>query len=191
MTTNKPRVRLLALVGTDHHPFDRMIELVDEVIARFTATGVAIEALVQFGTAAPPTRAAGKQYLAKEAVLAEILAADIVLSHGGPSTIVEILRSGQLPLVMPRDPERGEHVDGHQQRFARHMANQELVQLLDSADELEAAISKVLRGETRSTDLVDSLPSPDESASRLGNIVAEIIAAKKARPRVGWWRTTK
>lgn len=180
MTEKKnPTVRVLALVGTDHHPFDRMVKTVDEMKIRFANSGEDIHYLVQFGTAQPPEHAQGVDYLTKDAVQQEINRADLILSHGGPSTIVEILRSGQLPLVLPRDPQRGEHVDGHQQRFAQHMANQKLIELIDSVQQLEDALRKILRGETRKSDLVRSLPSPDDSARKLGQIVANLVSSKQ------------
>ncbi len=51
--------------------------------------------------------------------LEELLAqATVVVCHGGPGTVTEARDAGHVPLCMPRDPELGEHVDDHQQRFA-------------------------------------------------------------------------
>lgn len=176
---------LLALVGTDHHPFDRMVNLVDDLLAGHDPSDGTLTCLIQYGTAQAPSSAQGKQFLAKDEVQRCIERADLVLCHGGPSTIVEILRSGKMPLVMPRDPERGEHVDGHQQRFARHMAGLGLIQLVDSVQQVRAKIEQFTAGSDDGLKPGIELPSPDESALRLGLIVDRLTAATPARR---WWR---
>jgi UDP-N-acetylglucosamine transferase subunit ALG13 len=45
-------------------------------------------------------------------------AADAIVCHGGPATIVEARDAGHLPIVVPRRASLGEHVDDHQVRFA-------------------------------------------------------------------------
>ncbi|PRA10544.1 glycosyl transferase family 28 [Arthrobacter sp. MYb211] len=185
MKSAKPDVTVLALVGTDHHPFDRMVNLVDELLAGHDPSDGALSCLIQFGTAQAPSSAQGRDFLAKDEVKEHIDRADLVLCHGGPSTIVEILRSGKMPLVMPRDPERGEHVDGHQQRFARHMAGLGLVQLVDSVQQVRAEVEQFTAGADERLKPGIELPSPDESALRLGLIVDRLIAAAPAQR---WWR---
>lgn len=188
MNPVKRTISVLALVGTDHHPFDRMVNVVDELLTAHNDSAMALNCLIQYGTANPPVSAEGVEYLAKDEVHQEIERADLILCHGGPSTIVEILRVGKKPLVMPRDPERGEHVDGHQQRFARHMSSQGLVQLISSVHEIQEVLNLTLDGLLQDSMEDLNLPSPDESAFRLGEIVAALIApAPKAKPwRWGW-----
>lgn len=40
--------------------------------------------------------------------------ADAIITHAGVGTILQLLESGVCPVVLPRDPARNEHVDGHQ-----------------------------------------------------------------------------
>lgn len=40
--------------------------------------------------------------------------ADATITHAGVGTILQLLESGVCPVVLPRDPSRNEHVDGHQ-----------------------------------------------------------------------------
>lgn len=118
------RPLIAVLVGTDHHPFDRLVDwclqLADEGWARW---------FIQYGASHwPEAAAAGAEVSSAEVVgsdgLARVLeAASGVVLHGGPGLLMDAWQAGHRPVVVARDPELGEHVDGHQQRFARHLEN--------------------------------------------------------------------
>ncbi|MCU1353569.1 MAG: hypothetical protein JWM05_2778 [Acidimicrobiales bacterium] len=127
-------------VGTDHHPFDRLVHWVDEWAERHPG----VEVLVQHGTSRPPTHASGRDYLPFDQLRAALGGAVVVVSHGGPATIMDARAVGRLPIVVPRDPARGEHVDGHQQRFSRWMGERGQVQLAGDQDELDRLIDAAL-----------------------------------------------
>lgn len=107
---------VVALVGTDHHPFHRLVHWVDAAATRHGD----VHFVIQHGATRPPPRVAeGHDYFSHER-LAELLAeARVVVCHGGPGTIADAREAGHVPLCVPRDPALGEHVDAHQQRFAR------------------------------------------------------------------------
>lgn len=180
MNEKTAEFRILALVGTDHHPFDRMVELVDALQQAGEPGRNGRKCLIQFGTSSPPRYAQGMDYLPKSDVQRQIDLADLVICHGGPSTIMEILRSGKRPLVIARDPRKGEHVDGHQQRFARHMANQGHIDLADSAYDVEQLLSHAASTTISASNANVSLPSPDASALLLGALVDGLIAEGKS-----------
>ncbi len=121
---------VLALVGTDHHPFDSMIEAMDA----FATDHPQLRVFVQYGTSVAPRVAEGAALLDRADLDDLIAAADLIVSHGGPATITEIRSRGLLPIVMPRNPDLGEHVDGHQQRFARLMGASGFLRLATPAD---------------------------------------------------------
>jgi UDP-N-acetylglucosamine transferase subunit ALG13 len=108
---------VLALVGTDHHPFDRMIDWLDEAAVR----NPDVRFVVQYGASRVPTVALGHDYLPYDQLVRLVDEADVVVCHGGPGTIMDARAAGHLPICVPRDPALGEHVDGHQQRFAAMM----------------------------------------------------------------------
>lgn len=176
MTGGDRAVRVLALVGTDHHPFDRLVRLVDHWFARQRQTGKSVSCLIQYGTSAPAATAEGRAYLERAVLDAELAEADLVVCHGGPSTIVEILRNGKLPLVMARDPLHGEHVDGHQMRFAAHMASRGLIVPVATDRDLDSGLEAVLRGDNERAIRGLDLPSPDDSARRLGALVQGLLS---------------
>ena len=125
-----PPAEVLVSVGTDHHRFDRLVRWADAWVQRHPEVRV----LVQHGASTPPAHADGQAFLASDDLRAALAGATVVVSHGGPATIMDARAAGHLPIVVPRDPALGEHVDGHQQRFSRWMA--ERGQVLLATDEV-------------------------------------------------------
>ena len=111
---------VLATVGTDHHPFNRLVDWLDRWLERVPAGSVA--ATVQVGTSRAPLHAGAVDYLAFEDLQTELRRADVVVCHGGPVTIAEARLAGHRPLVVPRRASLGEHVDDHQEQFAARIA---------------------------------------------------------------------
>ncbi len=132
---------VLFLVGTDHHPFTRLVRWADDCARN---RGRSVRVMVQHGPTAPPQVAEGFALIPHAELLALVEGADVVVCHGGPATIFEVRRSGGMPVVVPRDPSLGEHVDGHQQRFARRMGEAGLVVLCEEQDTMEAALDRAL-----------------------------------------------
>jgi UDP-N-acetylglucosamine transferase subunit ALG13 len=134
------RRAVLVTVGTDHHRFDRLVRWVDA----WAAAHPEVEVFVQHGSAAPPAHARGAPTIDPGELAQRTARATAVVCHGGLSSIMEVRAAGLLPLVVARDPERGEHVDGHQQAFTRHQAGQGRILLLDTEADLHAALDRAL-----------------------------------------------
>ena len=112
---------LLVTVGTDHHPFDRLIRWADGWLA---ANPGALRCLMQTGTSAPPAPSGAdwQAYLEFDALQAAMAGASAVVCHGGPGTILGARHMGAVPIVVPRQHRLGEHVDDHQTAFSRRLA---------------------------------------------------------------------
>lgn len=123
---------VLALAGTDHHPFDRMVSWVDAAATRRPD----VRFVVQHGASEPPRVAEGHAFLSHDHLVALVEEASAVVCHGGPGTIMDARQAGHVPLCMPRDPRLGEHVDDHQQRFAAVVGEVGLVRRVTTLDEL-------------------------------------------------------
>nr|WP_304515681.1 sulfotransferase [Cellulomonas sp. APG4] len=67
--------------------------------------------------------------------------ADVVVTHGGPGTMADARAAGHLPVLVPRDPALGEHVDGHQQRFATWAERKGLTVVARDADAFRRALT--------------------------------------------------
>ncbi len=123
---------LMAAVGTDHHPFDRLVGWIDEWAASRTELSV----LVQRGTSIAPRHCASVDLLPHPELCERFARSTVVISHGGPSTVMDARMAGRLPIVVARNPGLGEHVDDHQQRFAQHLRRHKLARVTDDRDEL-------------------------------------------------------
>jgi len=176
---------VLVLVGTDHHRFDRLVDWVDR-----WASDSGADVLVQHGSSRPPLLAAGQPYLDWHKMQSEIAAADVVVSHGGPATISEARQAGHMPIVIPRDPARGEHVDDHQQLFSRRLADSRLVTVVEDEAALRAALDAAASGQRgEPVDIGDTILGTTRRLGRLvdGLVPARILPAPELdRPRIAF-----
>ncbi len=134
---------MFATVGTDQHPFDRLVRWLDRV----AAGNADLQCVIQYGTSTPPAFAAGIDYLNHDQLLGWIDRAAVVITHGGPASIIQVRERHGRPIVVPRDPRRGEHVDRHQLDFAAMLARMDAVDLAATPDELSDLVEAHLRTE--------------------------------------------
>ena len=120
-----PPALVLVTVGSDHHPFDRLVRWVDEWAAGQPAGSV--HCIVQYGTSVPPTVAEGRAFVTHDELQKLMCEAAVVVTQGGPMSIVEARAAGSVPVAVPRLAARGEHVDDHQGAFCRRLAEEGLV----------------------------------------------------------------
>ena len=171
------RPLVLVTVGTDFHPFDRLITWTEEWIER---SGADVRCLVQYGRSTPPRRAEGRPFFDHAELQAAMTDAAVVVAHGGPGTLTEARSHGHHPICVPRDPSLGEHVDDHQQRFARHLAAGGLLMLAETRTDLETALHAALEaaGE-RSAQITAparrTSPTQLESIRRVAELVSPLI----------------
>lgn len=134
------RVDVVVAVGTDHHPFDRLVGWVDD----WAATRSDVSVLVQRGRSAPTEHCPSVDLLPHGELYKHFADSAVVVSHGGPSTVMDARMVGRLPLVVARDPDLGEHVDDHQQRFARHLDRHGLARVADDRASLHRWLDEAL-----------------------------------------------
>ncbi len=176
-------------VGTDHHPFDRLIDWVDSWLANGSGgTG----AFVQYGTSQRPHVAAGEAYLPHDEMARKIASARAIVCHGGPGTIIDCMRSGTKPIVVPRRHAMGEHVDDHQVRFTRRLEEAGYIKVAADERQLGALLREALEG---SPDFVASKTDDSVKATveRFAEIADPLLPNNQDRVRVlyigGWGRS--
>ena len=135
---------LLVTVGTDHHPFDRLVRWVDGWLGTPGGRAAGLRCLMQTGTSAAPTGPARWQaYLEFEALQVAMRDAAAVVCHGGPGTILGARHMGAVPIVVPRQHRLGEHVDDHQVAFSRRLAAEGSVFLAEAEADLHGLLDRV------------------------------------------------
>ncbi len=127
-------------VGTDHHRFDRLVAWMDDWAAGHPEARV----VIQRGSAERTRHAQSDELIPYARLCSLFSSAAAVVAHGGPATVMEARAAGRVPLVVPRDPERGEHVDGHQIRFSRHLDRAGLARVRFETDELAPLLDQAL-----------------------------------------------
>lgn len=170
---------MLVTVGTDHHPFDRLMHWVDELID----TGVigAHQVLVQHGSSRPPRNAPAWASLPRDELLALMAHADVVVGHGGPGTIMDARSAGRRPVIVPRVARRGEVVDDHQVTFARRLAG---LDKIVPAEDRVAFIAAVRRGLTDPAWLtVHGVEAHAAGADAVARQIDRVVDGLRAAPR--------
>ena len=177
-----PRRLVLGLVGTDVHRFDRLIDWLESWHRdRYGPDGgdpaVACRLVVQHGSSRAPRLPEAQPFLAHDQLQRMMAEATLVVCHGGPATITEARRTGHLPIVVPRDPTHREHVDNHQQLFARRLGTAGMVRLRENPADLVRALDEGLADPAAFTLAAD----PDghdprvAAAVAVGRIVEELV----------------
>jgi UDP-N-acetylglucosamine transferase subunit ALG13 len=168
---------IFVTVGTDHHPFDRLVHWVDAWLERGGAQRA--RCLVQHGTAAAPSHAESSDYLEYDAMRTAIDAADVVVSHGGPGTIMLAAYEGKVPIVVPRLRALGEHVDDHQLVFTRRVANEGRIALAEDEGRFRALLERALVAPLPPR--TSAGPSTEQTVRRFEAIIDELVPAKEDR----------
>lgn len=158
---------VVVFVGTDHHPFDRVLAWAGDV----ASTG-RHEFFVQHGSTTLPGSLSGTSILGAPAMAELLERADAVVTHAGPGMIMEARAAGHLPIVVPRDSRLGEHVDDHQLRFAGRIADSGLATLVHDRADFAAALDQTLRHGRLAR--VDE-DRAHEASARFGHLVDQLV----------------
>ncbi len=114
-------------VGTTPFPFFRMDGVVQSLIA---ARKNNEKIVYQYGVTTHVKQATNVflyTILPYQITQRYIHQARMVISHGGPATIYQVLASGKTPYVIPRESRYGEHVNNHQVFFCKFLYKRHLV----------------------------------------------------------------
>lgn len=71
------------------------------------------------------------------------LEADVVVTHAGVATCLQLVQWGLHPVVVPRRRSRGEHVDDHQVQIAHELSSRELCDYLELSDDTPRVMKDV------------------------------------------------
>ncbi|MFK3588062.1 glycosyltransferase [Lactobacillus sp. 23-2] len=131
---------IFVTVGTHEQPFNRLIEKMDELVAN---GDIKEKVVIQYGFST---------YDAKHCEMHKMMSFDemqqtfknarIIITHGGPSSFVEALQYGKVPIVVPRQLKFNEHVNNHQVDFTKLIAKRmnNIIPIYD-IDDLAATIA--------------------------------------------------
>jgi len=176
------RLRVFVTVGTDHHPFDRLVAWIEGWLVSRDIDNE--DCLIQSGTSRSPTRGGSRPYLTFEEVKRAISSADAIVTHGGPGSIMLSASFGKVPIVVPRLSRFGEHVDDHQVVFARRLAEYGDVLLAEDVATLHRTLDS--DPNEHATEVKTSVHVA-ETVGLFGRLVDGLLLSQKPR-RGGEWK---
>ena len=108
---------IFVTVGTHEQPFNRLIKKVDDLVADGT---IQEKVVMQTGFSTyKPKYCEAHKMMSFDEMQQNLKNARIVITHGGPSSFIEALQFGKVPIVVPRQEKFHEHVNNHQVDFAK------------------------------------------------------------------------
>ena len=131
---------IFVTVGTHEQPFDRLVRKIDELVRDGVITD---EVVIQTGYSTyEPTHCKWQRFFPFQEMFEEVRKADIVITHGGPSSFIMALQEGKTPIVVPRKAEFNEHVNDHQVRFCHEVeTRQKNIIVVDDVEKLGDVIT--------------------------------------------------
>jgi len=165
------RFDVVVTLGTDHHPFARLVTWVD----RWAGDHHERRCLIQHGTAPAPRHAEGHVVLDPADIAKVMAGVRLAVGHAGPGTVLDARRAGRLPVVVPRLARHGEVVDDHQVRFGRWMHEQGQVICAESEPDLRLHLDAAMADEAPYT-LTDRSDRPPAAVLLFGDLVDGILA---------------
>lgn len=106
---------IFVTVGTHEQPFNRLVKKIDDLVAEGT---IKEKVVIQTGFSTyKPVHCEGHKMMSFEEMQNTLKDARIVITHGGPSSFIEALQFGKVPIVVPRQEKYREHVNNHQVDF--------------------------------------------------------------------------
>ena len=108
---------IFVTVGTHEQPFNRLVKKVDDLVAH---GNIKEKVIIQTGFSTyNANHCEAHKMMSFDEMQQALKDARIVITHGGPSSFIEALQFGKVPIVVPRREEYKEHVNDHQVDFTK------------------------------------------------------------------------
>ena len=162
---------IFVTVGNSNLGFERLIKSMDNL-----ARALPYPVVMQIGsTQYTPKNAEWFRYCDHDTIIEYFKKSQVIVTHAGAGTILDIILLGKKPVVVPRLSKFGEVIDDHQLEITRTLSEMGLVfpvyTINDLANVIIEALNHVSKHEKKR--IVQKKPS------RLGRILAERISNLK------------
>lgn len=164
---------IFVTVGNATQGFPRLLEAVDSLAGAGEFAGERV--LMQTGNGGcRPRHCEFRAFLPPEEFDAAMGEADVIVSHGGCGTILNAVRRGKVPVVMPRRRRFGEHVNDHQLQITEALSADGRIVAVHAAADLGPAIAAARRrGATGSVPPAGESPMIDLVRAAVADLLGE------------------
>ena len=163
---------IFVTVGTHEQGFDRLVRHIDLLKG---SESIKEEVFLQIGyTKYKPKFCKYQNMLTNDEMNEYSKTASIVITQGGPGSIMLPFTYGKIPIVVPRQSEFLEHVDNHQVKFTKKLEEQGKIL---AVYEIELLEDKILNYEEYVARLsMDYKANTKQFVKRLEHICLNLIA---------------
>lgn len=116
---------IFVTLGTHEQPFDRLVKEIDSLIKEKI---IDEDVFIQIGCVynyIPNCQY--EELISFQKLIDYIDKASIVVTHGGPSSIIQCLFKGKVPIVVPRQKKFGEHINDHQVLYVKKLEDEKKI----------------------------------------------------------------
>jgi UDP-N-acetylglucosamine transferase subunit ALG13 len=161
---------IFVTVGNAHQSFERLLSTVDRLSGEGVFAGEPV--LMQKGNSHfEPQHSEAHAFLSMDLFERRAKEAKLIVCHGG-CTVLQLLRMGKYPIVMPRQQRYGEHINDHQISFVRALAEAGHIVPAYEASDVREAVAKAMGAA--------GVPLPPSQMSGLvRTAVEELIGGKR------------
>lgn len=126
---------ILVTVGTEQFPFDRLMSWINTLIKQKFLDPSVEEIVVQYGSCqVVPRNVTAEAVFPEESFSTYIKQARHIISHCGEGSVYALAASGNPYILVPRHYAYQEHVDNHQEEWARMLEKQGVAVAWELAD---------------------------------------------------------
>ncbi|WP_144478117.1 glycosyltransferase [Cytobacillus oceanisediminis] len=148
---------IFVTVGTHEQAFDRLLKKMDELKE---SGKLKDDVFIQTGYSDyTPRFCEYKNMIGFDEMYHMTSEADIVITHGGPGSIMLPMSMNKKPIVVPRQHKFGEHVDDHQVLFSKRLEEENKILAVIDIEDIEEYIFNYDKYKGNNVALDSNLPS--------------------------------
>jgi UDP-N-acetylglucosamine transferase subunit ALG13 len=144
-------------VGNATQSFQRLLDAVCEIAANLPQPVV-----VQYGSLSDFNckHCQCVAFMDMQEFESQVAEADLLILHAGAGSVINAIKAGKVPIVMPRRVKLGEHIDDHQLEFARELSKAGSVVLCEDTSFLSSAVTEALSRQSQNKLMIGYTKTP-------------------------------
>jgi UDP-N-acetylglucosamine transferase subunit ALG13 len=130
---------IFVTVGTDKHDFSRLIRKIDQI-----APEINQKIVIQLGcTKYKPKNCEYSKFFSPDEFKKMIEKSGKIICHGGEGSIINALKYGKKPIVVPRRKKYNEHINDHQLDLTKKLEEKNKILAVYEIENLKEAINNI------------------------------------------------